>query len=329
MSTSVPHKFEFLLFDGFSNMVLASVLEPLRAVKMRASIAELEWSISTLDGAQVRSSSGIAVAPDGRFDPKKQGRILVLVAGYHVPKHLTKSLLRDVRLAVRHADRIIAADAAAWILAEAGVLDAHSATVHWQDFDAFEDRFSNVTLSTARFVQSGPFLSCGGASTALDMTLDLIRQLWGPAAAFDASNMFVFDAARQNAFGRGAEKLRNKGAPKLLAALNVMAENVEVPLTTFELAAAISLSERSLNRAFQRELGITPGKYYRLFRLQKARDMAEETHLSLEQIALRCGFASGSSLSRSLKATFGSSLAEMRNAGRSAPLPDRSKLRPD
>lgn len=312
----MPYSFEFLLFDGFSNMVLASVLEPLRAVKMRSATANLAWSISTMDGAPVRSSSGMAVAPDGRFDPAKEGRILVFVAGYHVPKHLTKSLLRDVRVAVRQAEMIIAADAASWILAEAGVLDGHSATVHWQDFDAFEDRFAHVRLSTARFVKSGPFLSCGGASTALDMTLDLIRQLFGPAAAFDASNMFVFDAARQNAFGRGAEKLRNKGAPKLLAALNVMAENVEVPLTTYELAAEISISERSLNRAFRRELGMTPGKYYRLFRLQKARDMAEETHLSLEQIALRCGFASGASLSRSLKATFGTSVAEMRAGGR-------------
>ena len=74
----------------------------------------------------------------------------------------------------------------------------------------------------------------------------------------------------------------------------------------------MNLSDRTLNRLFQKELGMTPGTYYRLFRLQTARHLAEETTLSQEQIALRCGFSSGVSLARAFGAAFGTSIKSLR-----------------
>ncbi len=293
-------------------MVLASALEPLRDVKMRGLNEGLNWQVSSLDGDRVTSSSGLNVMPDGQFDPTKTDRFLVLVAGYHVHEQITPDLLQKTRLAARNSSMILAVDAATWILASAGLLDGHKATIHWQELETFAEGFPKIEVSTARFVRSGRYITCGGASTALDMILSLIQEHFGAAAAFDASTMFIYDPGRQNEMGRGAVRLREQGSPKLLAALDVMAENIENPLTTFELAERSSLSERSLNRLFQRELGLTPGKYYRLFRLKRARTLAQDTQLSQEQIALRCGFASGVSLSRSFRAEFGVSIQEIR-----------------
>ncbi len=312
MSPNTNLDFEFLLFEGFSNMVLASALEPLRDVKMRGINEGLNWQVSSLDGNRVTSSSGLNVMPDGQFDPSKTDRFLVLVAGYHVHEQITPDLLQKTRLAARNSSMILAVDAATWILASAGLLDGHKATIHWQELETFAEGFPKIEVSTARFVRSGRYITCGGASTALDMILSLIQEHFGAAAAFDASTMFIYDPGRQNEMGRGAVRLREQGSPKLLAALDVMAENIENPLTTFELAERSSLSERSLNRLFQRELGLTPGKYYRLFRLKRARTLAQDTQLSQEQIALRCGFASGVSLSRSFRAEFGVSIQEIR-----------------
>ncbi|SLN71140.1 HTH-type transcriptional regulator CdhR [Roseovarius albus] len=312
MSSKSTHTFEFLLFDGFSNMVLASAMEPLRDVKFRSIHGGVDWVTSTMDGGPVLSSSGLQITPDQKFDYGREGRKLVVIAGYQARKALTSETGRILRRSIRHSELILALDTAPWLLAETGVLDGHSATIHWQELDAFEEAFPKVTVSTSRFVRSGSFLTCGGASAALDTMLDLIHQLFGSAAAFDASTMFVYDAAIQNEMNRGAVRFREKGSPKVLAALNVMAENVETPLSTFDLADRVSLSERTLNRLFMRELGITPGKYYKLVRLQRARYLAEETLLSAEQIALRCGFSSASSLSRSFQNIFGLSMRSVR-----------------
>ena len=57
MPNASPH-FEFLLFDGFSNLVLASAMEPLRDAKKRSFGAEsLHWSISTIDGSPVTNQN--------------------------------------------------------------------------------------------------------------------------------------------------------------------------------------------------------------------------------------------------------------------------------
>ncbi|NSY40736.1 GlxA family transcriptional regulator [Leisingera sp. ANG59] len=312
MQPNQPPVFEFLLFDGFSNMVLASAMEPLRDVRMNSGQDVAGWRVSTLDGAPVRSSSGLQITPDGAFDERQANRTLVLVAGYHVREQVTPALLAKLRTATRAARLVLALDTAAWLLAAAGVLDGHAATIHWQELDAFAETFPKVEVSTARFVRSGPFLTCGGASTALDMMLSLIQDLYGSAAAFGASTMFVYDPSRQSELNRGAARLEQKGSPKILRAANLMAETIETPLSTAELAKRVSLSERTLARAFQRELGMTPGKYYKMLRLQHARYLSEETHLSLEQIALRCGFSSASSLGRSFSGHYGRTIREAR-----------------
>jgi AraC family carnitine catabolism transcriptional activator len=89
--------------------------------------------------------------------------------------------------------------------------------------------------------------------------------------------MLVDDPECQTDIQRGAGRLRETGSPKRLPAINVMTEHIESPLTRFELADRVSVSERTLNRTFQRELGMTSGWYDKLFRLQRARHMALET----------------------------------------------------
>jgi len=305
-----PPIFEFLLFEGFSNMVLASAMEPLRDVRMNAGQDVAGWRVTTLDGGPVRSSSGLQITPDGAFDEQLGNRSLVLVAGYHVRDQTAPALLTKLRVAARRAEQVLALDTAAWLLAEAGLLDGHTATIHWQELDAFAEAFPRTEVSTSRFVRSGPFLTCGGASTALDMMLGLIQDLYGSAAAFGASTMFVYDPSRQSEANRGAARLKQRGSPKILKAANLMVEHIETPLSTAALAKRVSLSERTLARAFQRELGMTPGKYYKMLRLQHARYLSEETQLSLEQIAHRCGFSCASSLGRSFTGLYGRNIRD-------------------
>lgn len=305
MSPDPLPDFEFLVFDGFSNMVLANAMEPLRDVKLRAVGARVDWVVSTVDGVPVTSSSGLQISPGRAFDPARPGARLVLVAGYHVRDLATPALMAALRRAARAARQVIAVDSAAWLLAAAGLLDGQSATIHWQELDDFAEMFPGVRVSTRRFVRSGPFVTCGGASTTLDLMLGLIGDLFGAAAAFDASTMFLYDAERQSALRRGASGLEGKAPRALLAALDVMSANIEHPLPAREIASRSLVSERTLHRVFREELKMSPGKYYQMLRLQRARHLALETRLPLEQIALRCGFSSAPSLSRAIRKAYG------------------------
>ena len=54
-----------------------------------------------------------------------------------------------------------------------------------------------------------------------------------------------------------------------------------------ELAA---MSPRNFSRVFSREMGVTPGKFVELTRLESARRYLEQSKLTANQIADRCGY---------------------------------------
>ncbi|MEM7193941.1 MAG: helix-turn-helix domain-containing protein [Pseudomonadota bacterium] len=307
--------FEFLLFDGFSNMVLANALEPLRDVKRNARAAAgnpPSWRVSTLSGEPAVSSSELTIAPDGRFDVNDVGENLVLVAGYNIRK-MDQSALRPVlRSAIRKVASVLALDSSAWLLASAGVLDGHDATIHWQELDDFKEAFPRVRVSRKRFVESKPYITSGSAAATLSMMLELIQKKYGAAAAFSASTMFAYDPANQHRANESTAGAEERGSPLLLDAMDIMASHVETPLSVSELARKVSTSKRTLNRVFERELGMTPGRYQKMFRLQRARYLVQDTELGVEQIALRCGFPSASSFCRAFRSEFETTVTRLR-----------------
>lgn len=300
-----------LLFDGFSNMVLACLLEPLRAVRDQVH-GNIGWSVITPDDRPVVSSSGLSIAPDVRSAEIRRTDLLIVVSGYGFRQLATKSTSSQLLSLGRQTDRIIAADTAAWLLAEAGMLRGARATLHWQVLSEFAERFPDTQMSYDRYVKEDRVWTCGGASTALDLMLAFIGEFFGPAQAFDVSTMFVHDAERQSSGGRGPSRLSGKGSDALRRVLNHMIETLETPISLGTLATNANLTLRTLNRLFLAELGIAPGRYYQFLRLSRARELAANTDLSQREIALRCGYSDAAALGKAFTRHFGHSVGKSR-----------------
>lgn len=323
MQTSNDPDFEFLLFEGFSNIVLSCAMEPLRDARLRSGRHRANWVVSTTDGLPVRSSSGLQIVPDRAFDAKRPGKRLVLVAGYGVRGTTNRALNATLRSAARHCEAIVAVDSAAWLLAGAGVLDGRKATIHWHELKEFAEAFPNVTVLEDRFVKSGTIYSCGGASTVLDLMFEILSGLFGPETAFEASNMFLYSGGTKNA-PPSNPNLSGLAAPAsdiLLAAIDFIAASLASPTTVADIAHHVDVSERTLNRIFMKELQTTPGKFIVRYRLKHAKYLSEQTDFSIGQIALRCGYCSAPSLCRAYKTMFGETLR--------APHVLASRLRPE
>lgn len=289
----------FLLFDGFSNMVLSCLLEPLRAVRDQAQI-DIRWQVLTPDAQPVRSSSGLSITPDaapaGPFD------MLVVVAGYGFRDHAAGLGPRRIASLARHSRLLLGADSGAWLIAAAGLLRDQPATLHWSLLADFAESFPHVQVSAARHVMQGRIWSCGGASSALDLMLAYIAERFGPADAFIASSMFLHDADSQEpAPGRWV----GKGSARLRQAVNLMADHIETPLPLPDIASRLGLSLSRLERLFKAELNMAPGRYYQLLRLSQARDLAASSAFDLREIALRCGYGSAAALSKAFRRAYG------------------------
>lgn len=312
-----PLKYGFLLFDDFSNMVLASAVEPLRAANYCAGQERFSWRLISQHGQPVTSSSGMRLLPDSSLAEAGELEALFVICGYGARRHSTRALLSDLRAASRRARRIGGGDAGSWILAEAGLLEGRRATIHWLDLQAFEEEFPNIEASPERYVMDGPALTAGGATTVMELMLRIIRETCGDAVAFDVSNTFVYDSGRAGAENRGARALSlQTRAPQLIKTIEEMRSNISDPLPLHALAASAGCSLRALHRLFQQELDTPPGRYYELVRLDHARSLAEDTTLAAYEIAAACGYETAAGLAKAYKKRFGVTLLSSRKAKR-------------
>ncbi|NBT33049.1 MAG: helix-turn-helix domain-containing protein [Rhodobacteraceae bacterium] len=292
------------LNDAFSNMVLACLLEPLRVVRDQTG-ADISWNILTEGDRPVASSSGLSVSPEMPIVAAPAPDLVIIIGGdtFRDRKEATapRVLGRLMQGAV-----VIAADTGAWVLARGGFLNGRKATLHWQLLEEFAEEFPDILVSSDRFVQDGGFWTCGSAAAALDLMLHFIRDRFGASVAFDAGAMFLHDNSRRHGASYPDQALSQAVSPKLKRVVVLMSEALETSRSIHALAEQAHISERSLRRLFWTELQTTPGRYYLLLRLARARELLRYSDLSLDQIALRCGFANATTLTRSLRKNFAS-----------------------
>jgi transcriptional regulator GlxA family with amidase domain len=79
-------------------------------------------------------------------------------------------------------------------------------------------------------------------------------------------------------------------AESLQPLLTWMLDTIDTEHTVAELARKAQLSERTFARRFLAETGTTPHRWLSAQRVLHARQLLEQTDLSIDEIARRCGF---------------------------------------
>ncbi len=104
------------------------------------------------------------------------------------------------------------------------------------------------------------------------------------------------------------------GLPKrqLQQLLEYIDENVARDLSLQELASVVSASGSHFNVLFKKSTGSSPHQFVLRARVRRAVDLITGSSLELSEIALRCGFANQSHMSRSVRRFHGITPAELR-----------------
>ncbi|WP_441292643.1 helix-turn-helix domain-containing protein [Sorangium sp. KYC3313] len=103
---------------------------------------------------------------------------------------------------------------------------------------------------------------------------------------------------------------------KLRRALRFLEDHAHEPLTVADVAARAELSPGHLHHLFRAVLGTTVQERIADLRLARATDLLSRTELGIAEIALRCGYADQSCLTRSLRRRRGVTPAALRRAVR-------------
>lgn len=311
-SSPTPLQIAVLVLDTCNTLSFAAAVDPMRAANRLAGRRLFDWIYVTATGTPATLTSDITV-PGIALSRLDNCDLLLMVAGFDLERHATPALRASLRRIAATGATVAGIDGGPWLMAEAGLLDGHSATTHWEDLDRFASRFPAITPLRNRFHIDGARLTCGGALPAIDMMLHLIAARYGQTLSTRVAGAFIHDHAPDPA----RSQTRTGPSPNHNAltarATALMEQNLDTPLPIPTIAKQCGTSPRSLETQFRARLNTTPQAHYLHLRLTEALRLVTDTPLPLMDVALATGFASQSSFARAFHAAHGSAARNLRN----------------
>jgi transcriptional regulator GlxA family with amidase domain len=254
-------------------------------------------------GPSIKSSSGMPVQLDDHLPKTNRDDYIVICGGVDVQSTTTPSVINWLRREARKGVVIAGISTGAYTLASSGLLSNKKATIHWELHDLFEELFPSTDLMKTSYEIDGKRLTAAGGTSPIDMCLSIISDEFGEELAFSVADQLLYTEIRDT-------KLTNRLSlstrlqtpnPKLNHAIELMEAHIEEPLHLTEVANAVGLSQRQLERLFINNLTRTPKKFYIELRLQKARNLLLQTELKIIDVAVICGFVSPGHFSKVYK----------------------------
>ena len=315
-----PETIGFFLVPKFSMIAFISAIEPLRMANRLSGEALYRWVLISKDGGSVTASNGIRVEPHVAMDSVNEGGdglsvpSIAVVSGIEAERYKDRDVFTWLRRQDRKGAGIGALCTGSHVLARAGLLDGHSCTIHWENLPGFREQFPDIEVSDDLFAIDRDRFTCSGGMAALDMMLHFVSQHHGSDLATQVSEQCIVDRIRGGEDHQRMPVGIRLGIhhPKLLDAIRLMEANLEEPLSQAELARYAGLSRRQIERLFVKHLGRSPTQYYRELRLDRARQLLNQTDLLVIDVAMACGFVSASHFSKCYRQRYGSTPHEER-----------------
>jgi len=301
------YRFGFLTLPNYSMIALTSAVEPLRMANRVCRHEVYEWTLVSLDGAPVAASNGMSLVPTIALDRMGPVNVVFVCGGIDVQQAVTRELLAALRRLAQRRVALGALCTGGYALAKAGLLDKYKAAIHWENMSALREEFPRIVFTDQLFAIDRDRYTCSGGIAPLDLMLNMIKDDLGSDIAPLISEQFILDRIRSEGDRQHIPLQAQVGIyhDRLIKAAELMEANIEEPLSLDELAAAIGVSRRQIERLFRRHLGQVPTKYYLELRLRRARELLLQTSMSIMDITTACGFQSPPHFSKCYRSVFG------------------------
>ncbi|MFD3652937.1 GlxA family transcriptional regulator [Streptomyces sp. NPDC058620] len=302
-----------VLFDGVQSLDVSGPMEVFAGAS-RFPGATYELRTASLDGAPVRSTSGLTLVPDSALADARPPHTLLVPGGQgtRAPDPALVDWLRD---RAPHADRLVSVCTGALLLAGAGLLDGHRVTTHWAVCEHLARTYPAVEVDPDPiFVRDGKLATSAGVTAGIDLALALVEEDHGRDVALTVARHLVVFLRRPGSQAQFSAQLTAQTARRepLKDVQHWISEHPEDDLCVEALAARAGLSPRHFARAFQAETGMTPGRFVDRVRLEQARRLLEDTTDGVARISRSSGYGTPEAMRRAFVRALGTAPAEYR-----------------
>jgi transcriptional regulator GlxA family with amidase domain len=264
-------------------------------------------------GGAITSSSGISLLSAPLPSPSLNGATLI-VSGSRVdalPSNAQpggRVTLDWVAHAGAAATRCCSVCTGSFVLARAGLLDGRRVVTHWADVEALRNEQPLLqVMDDALHVKDGKFHTSAGISAGMDLALSLVEEDLGREAALTVAKRMVLFLKRPGGQRQFSSELlaqsQSMGVSAQLTAW--LRPRLAQQIAIGQMANACAMSERSLYRKLNHEVGLTPAQLLGRVRLEHACLLLEQSGMMVKQVARLSGYGTEYNLRRAFAAHLG------------------------
>lgn len=214
-------------------------------------------------------------------------------SGDNLDKHLATQIVQFSQA----GKRLLSFCSGAFLLAELGLLDGRRAVTHWRYADTFKQRFPSVGYhEDVLYLYDGKLGCSAGSAAAMDLGIEVIRQDFGYQVANQVARRLVMSAHRKGGQSQFVEAPLLAVPNQFAEALDWAIQHIGAPIHIDSLARRANMSRRTFDRKFRSALNLAPKEWLVQQRLNRARQLIEDTQHSIEQIAEFSGFDNATTL---------------------------------
>jgi transcriptional regulator GlxA family with amidase domain len=307
-------------FDGLAVLDLTGPLETLTAARMIGADGAItpcyNVKIIGLTGKTFLSESRLAFKTEHLLEKVSRLDTLILPGGATARAGGTFRKIADWLVTnANDVRRIVSICTGIYPLAQSGLLDGRKVTTHWRFAHDVGRRFPKLRLDlSASFTKDGPFYTCGSGTAAIELTLALIEEDYGPRVALSVAREL---GMRLRPIGNNESSLDPSqfecGPADRLAELPAWINaNLSENLSVDVLAERACICPRHFSRLFKRLFHSTPADFVEMLRLNEARCRLVLPRHSIENVATAVGFKNPDSFRRAFQRRLGMNPATFR-----------------
>lgn len=290
-----PQRVAVLAFDHISPFHLC-----VPSIVLGEASPYFDVRVVAMESGPLRTTAGFHIAPDWGLEMLALADVVIVPTWRDVHERAPEAMLQALRDAHARGAVLVGLCLGAFVLAQAGVLDARRATTHWAYAAALAQQHPTVQVdASVLYVQDGTVLTSAGTAAALDCCLHLLRSTAGATVANHAARMLVLAPHRSGGQAQfiecavPAQQPRSERMGQLLHSL--LADLAHTP-TLDDVAQQLHMSRRTFSRQFRAATGMALGPWLAQQRLARAQQLLETTDAPLDSVAAQCGLGSAQNL---------------------------------
>ncbi len=289
---------------GFDNSMATTIFGPMDILNQAGRLWNrvnnspqtplFDVSIASADGGSIKCTNNILVQPHCSIESIEKTDLLVIASATYIKQILKKSpeLVPWILGQYNRGAHIASICTGVFLLAETGLLDGKSATLHWGFTEMFRQKYPQVNLRQDKmFIDQDRLYCSAGVNAGLDLSLYLVEKFCGRQTAVQCAKTMVLDLGREMQTPYDCFLFsKDHDDPLVIKAQGWIEKNYTQSVDYDLLAQKYNMSRRSLERRFKQAIDMTPLGYLQQIRVATAKRLLEEGIQTFNEITYQVGY---------------------------------------